>query len=126
MGPNTVILRENLSPDDDSWVFTCNIPRSTPPGMGKQISFSPEHITLSLVRFPENRILHSDDPGQFVLVSFERLRFSERPGPSTTREYMVRLFTQGLVLNGVRYRFYGHSNSQLVGTVQHSSEELYR
>lgn len=92
--------------------------------MGKHISFSSENITLSLVRFPENRILHSDDPAQFVLVSFERLRFSERPGPSTTREYMIRLFTQGLMLNGEKYRFYGHSNSQLVSVLKSCMTDL--
>ena len=110
----TIILRQNPSPDDDAWEFTFTVPQGISPVMGKHISFSPDNVTLSWVRFPENRILHSDDKTQLVSVSFEKLRFSERPGPAATREYMERLFAKGLVLNGKSYRFYGHSNSQLV------------
>lgn len=114
MSPQSVVLRENPSPEDDSWVFNCILPRSNRADLGKHISFTPEKITLSQVQFPENRMLKLDDRAQFVLLSFERLRFADRPGPSATRDYMIRLFDKGLILNGNMYRFYGHSNSQLV------------
>ncbi|KAI0666961.1 RNA dependent RNA polymerase-domain-containing protein [Trametes maxima] len=48
----------------------------------------------------------------FILTSFESLRFPDKPA-STTRDYKIRLFKAGFHLNGVEYRFYGHSNSQL-------------
>ncbi|KAI0782921.1 RNA-directed RNA polymerase [Abortiporus biennis] len=105
-------LRNAPSPDDDSWVFRATIPTSRRVGMGKHITFSPQQIKLDLTLFPANRILQEDDPNKFVLASFEQLRFPEKPA-SVAREYMLRFFKAGLLLNGVQYRFYGHSNSQL-------------
>lgn len=95
------------------WDFRATIPRIRRQGMGKHISFSPQAITLDVILFPSNRILQSDDLSKFILASFENLRFPDNP-PSVGREYMLRLFQAGLFLNGVQYRFYGHSNSQLV------------
>lgn len=52
-----------------------------------------------------NRILRFDDPRQFVRVSFGSLRF-----PDTS----IRVTAEkGLFLNGIQYRFYHHSSSQL-------------
>ena len=81
--------------------------------MGRHLSFTASHITFQMILFPNNRILQEDDPSKFVLVSFEQLRFPDT-SVSVAREYMIRLFKNGLFLNGVQYRFYGHSNSQLV------------
>ncbi|KAI0712794.1 RNA dependent RNA polymerase-domain-containing protein [Cerioporus squamosus] len=80
--------------------------------MGMHIAFTAEAIKLGWILFPTNRILHSDDSSKFVLASFEGLRFADKP-PSTNREYKIRVFKAGLHLNGLEYRFYGHSNSQL-------------
>ncbi|KAF8067485.1 RNA-directed RNA polymerase [Lyophyllum atratum] len=102
------VLRDNPSKADDNWRFT------VPSGVLKLISFSSEKITLQITKFPENRVLRSDDPSKFILLSFGNLRFPE----STIREgseYIMRLFKAGLFLNGVQYRFYHHSNSQLRG-----------
>lgn len=110
------ILRDNPTPDDDRWEFNVRIfPTRSRSGavLGKHLSFSPQHIKFDVIQFPENRILQSDDPSKFVLCSFELLRFPEKPA-SVAREYMLRFFQSGLFLNGVQYRFFGHSNSQLV------------
>ncbi|EAU82968.2 RNA-directed RNA polymerase [Coprinopsis cinerea okayama7 len=62
-----------------------------------------------------NRILHSDDPTKFILLALDRtFRFPDHP-PRTTTEYLNRMFKAGVFLNGVQYRFYHHSNSQLRG-----------
>lgn len=111
MAPQT--LRENPSPDEKNWEFNVTLPATVRRGHGKHLSFSPQAIKFDLVQFPQNRILQGDDPSKFVLASFEQLRFADRPA-STAKEYMVRLFQKGVFLNGQQYRFYGHSNSQLV------------
>jgi hypothetical protein len=108
-----VILRANPTVEDDSWEFQVNLPPASRSQTGIHISFSPEKITLDRVLFPQNRILQSDDSSKFVLVSFEKLRFPDA-SPRVAENYMVRFFQKGLFLNGVQYRFYGHSNSQLV------------
>ncbi|KAI0359482.1 hypothetical protein OH77DRAFT_1395533 [Trametes cingulata] len=108
-----IILRANPSAEDDPWIFTARLPPPKRPGMGMHVSFTPEAIKLDWTLFPSNRILHSDDPSKFILASFDSLRFPDKP-PSTNREYKLRLFKAGFHLNGVEYRFYGHSNSQLV------------
>ncbi|KAH9888525.1 RNA dependent RNA polymerase-domain-containing protein [Cubamyces lactineus] len=107
-----VILRANPSPDDDAWVFHATLPPRKRPDMGLHVSFTAEAIKLDWNLYPSNRILHSDDKSKFLLVSFESLRFPDKPA-STTRDYKIRMFKAGFHLNGVEYRFYGHSNSQL-------------
>lgn len=108
----SIVLRQNPIPEDDQWSFNLTLPRSRQ-GMGKHISFSPEKITFDMIKLPQNRILQADQAEKFVLVSFEKLRFPERPAREAT-EYMIRFFKAGLHLNGIQYRFYHHSNSQLV------------
>jgi hypothetical protein len=111
------VLRENPTKEDDSWKFTAPAtalatPRNRP-NYGKLISFTAEKITLQMIEFPANRVLRADDPSKFILLSFGGLRFPD----STIREgsdYIARLLKAGLFLNGVQYRFYHHSNSQLV------------
>ncbi|THH29680.1 hypothetical protein EUX98_g4493 [Antrodiella citrinella] len=108
-----LVLHDSPTPTDEAWVFT--IPSShlvSRSGNGKHISFTAQRIQFQMIRFPNNRILQEDDLSEFVLVSFEQLRFPDT-FPSVARDYMMRLFQNGLVLNGVQYRFYGHSNSQL-------------
>ena len=104
---------------DESWEF--QVPQdvlSIPPTLnglnGPVISFSIEAITLRIERFPSNRILNSDDPSKFLLMSFNRtFKFPEQPSKVTV-EYITRMMKKGFFLNGVQYRFYHHSNSQLV------------
>lgn len=110
----TLVLRAGPSPDDTEWVFNVRLPPPPKrPGMGVHVAFTAEAIRLDWTLFPANRILQSDDTTKFVLASFDGLRFPNRP-PSTNRDYKLRFFKAGLHLNGVEYRFYGHSNRQLV------------
>ena len=80
------------------------------------VSLSDKGIVLRMEQFPSNRILNSDDPSKFVLLSIDRsFRFDiANGGMKAGVDYLLRLFKRGLRLNGVQYRFYGHSNSQLV------------
>src|SRR6266576_3699986 len=64
-------------------------------------------------QFSSNRILRSDDPSKFIRVSFGGLRFPDL-SIRITSEYISRFMKNGLFLNGKQYRFYHHSNSQLV------------
>jgi hypothetical protein len=104
---------------DDSWEFqvppdVLSFPQAPNKFNGPVISFSIEAITLRIERFPSNRILNSDDPSKFLLMSFNRtFRFPEQP-PKVTVEYITRMMKKGFFLNGIQYRFYHHSNSQLV------------
>ncbi|KAF9556779.1 RNA-directed RNA polymerase [Agrocybe pediades] len=115
-----IVLLENPAPDDQTWRFTYDpaslqTSRSSKAGVvrGKMVSLSAEGITLRMEQFPMNRILSSDDPSKFVLLSIDRsFRFVDRPMREAV-DYIVRMFQHGLWLNGVQYRFYGHSNSQL-------------
>lgn len=107
-----IVLRDKPQTEDTEWQFNTAIPAARRAGFGKHISFSPQAIILDVILFPSNRILAADDSSKFILVSFEKLRFPDTPA-SKSREYMMRLFKAGLYLNGVQYRFYGHSNSQL-------------
>ncbi|KAF9226166.1 RNA-directed RNA polymerase [Gyrodon lividus] len=114
-------LLENPPPDQESWNFTVppnhlSLPRrrNETKLYGKFIKFSAEAITLNILQFPSNRVLYSDDPTKFILVSFETLRFPES-SLRVTADYINRMMKAGLFLNGTQYRFYHHSNSQLRG-----------
>jgi regulator of nonsense transcripts 1 len=115
------VLRQTPTKTDDSWIFEVpqNLLRpprsSTGPSViwGKLIIFNKDAITITMQRLPPNRILRADDSSKFILVSFGGFRLPE----TTLREnaeYILRLLTKGLFLNGIQYRFYHHSNSQLV------------
>ena len=113
------VLRENPPVDQKEWMFTVPPnqlqPRRELPGRiyGKRITFTAAAITLEIGELSNNRILQDDDPSKFIAVSFGGLRFPETL-LRVTGEYITRLMEAGLYLNGVKYRFYHHSNSQLV------------
>ncbi|KAJ7022448.1 RNA-directed RNA polymerase [Mycena alexandri] len=117
MAPTT--LQDRPTKDDDSWRFTLPQEALLPPrnakdplSYGKFIKFTAEKIAFDMQRLPNNRILQSDDRSKFVLLSFGDLRFPETP-IKATGDYIARLLKAGLFLNGIQYRFYHHSNSQL-------------
>lgn len=117
-------LLQNPPQDQDSWRFMVpNNQLATPRRRketniyGKLIKFTAEAITLEIAQFPSNRILRSDDPSKFLLASFEKLRFPEG-GLRVTADYITRMMRAGVFINGVQYRFYHHSNSQLVSNTQ--------
>ena len=112
------ILKENPPPDQDEWRYQLpeNALVSDRKGrlFGKSIKFTAEAITLHMDdRLPSNRILQTDDPSKFILALFSDLRFPDS-SMRVTMDYINRLMKAGLFLNGVQYRFYHHSNSQLV------------
>jgi hypothetical protein len=119
----TYTLQENPPRDQESWVF------SVPPhalnthekGRGKFIKFTATAITYTISPLPSNRILQEDDVSKFILVSFNDLRFPDS-FLRVTADYIIRLMKAGLFLNGVQYRFYHHSNSQLVSVLRHVCE----
>ena len=118
------VLLENPPVDQKEWIFVVPPDRLQPrkPAKaqgriyGKRITFTATAITLEIGELSNNRILQDDDPSKFIAVSFGSLRF-----PDTflrvTGEYIQRLMETGLYLNGTQYRFYHHSNSQLVSPV---------
>ena len=118
------VLLENPPVDQKEWRFIVSQdrlqPRKPPKDQGriygKRITFTATAITLEIGELSNNRILQDDDPSKFIAVSFGSLRF-----PDTflrvTGEYIQRLMETGLYLNGTQYRFYHHSNSQLVSPV---------
>ncbi|KAJ8087712.1 hypothetical protein PM082_006548 [Marasmius tenuissimus] len=117
------ILRSPLSLEDDSWRFQVPAallqspnPKRNRAGevtiSGKCIRFTVDKLVIQVAKFPYNRILHTDDSSKFILCSFGDLRFPETP-LRVTGEYIMKVMREGLWLNGMQYRFYGHSNSQL-------------
>lgn len=102
--------------DQESWNYTVppvallKIPR---PGFGKCIKFTADAITLDINQLGNNRILQEDNPSKFIAVSFGDLRFPDC-FLRVTADYIKRFLKAGLFLNGIQYRFYHHSNSQLV------------
>ena len=114
----TYILKENPPADQDSWKF--QLPNDALVSLrrdriiGKSIKFTAEAITLHMDdHLTSNRILQTDDPSKFILASFGDLRFPDSSMRVTT-DYINRLMKAGLFLNNIQYRFYHHSNNQLV------------
>lgn len=131
-------LQTSIHPGDREWsYYVPHLPRdalANSHGLVKLVTVvsnrTKQSITLRFDRAPANRILASDPAHRFILISFADFRLQcprgEGPAaagasdhatePATTREsgdYIVRLLRTGVVLNGVHYNFYGHSNSQL-------------
>lgn len=124
-GMKTVLL-ENPPPDQKEWRFVIpsdqlqqRRPTKTSGKIyGKRITFTAVAITLEIGELSNNRILQDDDPSKFVAVSFGGLRFPDS-FLRVTADYIQRFMEAGLYLNGTQYRFYHHSNSQLVGLYSH-------
>ena len=116
------VLQENPPADQNEWKFVVPEDRLRPQRppkaagkiYGKRVTFTAAAITLEIGELSNNRILQDDDPSKFVAVSFAGLRFPDS-FLRVTAEYIVRLMEAGLYINGTQYRFYHHSNSQLVG-----------
>jgi hypothetical protein len=111
-------LKENPPADQDSWRYQVPddglVSRKNDRIIGKFIKFTAEAITLRMNdNLPSNRILQTDDPSKFILASFSDLRFPDS-SMRVTMDYINRLMKAGLFINGIQYRFYHHSNSQLV------------
>lgn len=130
-------LQDSINPEDHEWSFTIpNLPKASTlnsSGLIKSVSVvsnpAKQNIILRFVGLPHSRATAKDASDRFVSVSFAdfRLRYpnkdhtinEEAASPSTpataieSADYVTRMLESGLVINGVAYRFYGHSSSQL-------------
>ncbi|KAH8836031.1 hypothetical protein DL96DRAFT_1426461, partial [Flagelloscypha sp. PMI_526] len=101
-------LQHNPSKNDTTWRFTVPQEELTArkPSQGgiydKAIKFEEDKTTIQTETL--NRILHHDDPEQYLLMSFRALRFPEST-LSETRNYIVTFLKVGF-LNGKQYRSY--------------------
>lgn len=125
------VLQNNISPEDELWdFFVPNLPtvqQTNQAGLIKCISVKSsqdkQQITLRFEKTPSNRVTNGDVLDQFVLLSFTDFRLQwpgvvagEAPRPATGREngdWITRMLTTGIRINGIAYHFFGHSNSQL-------------
>ncbi|KAL9001670.1 MAG: hypothetical protein Q9188_005363 [Gyalolechia gomerana] len=130
------VLQNAIEPDDREWAFSIqNLPRATVTnglGLIKSISVisssSKQQITLKFVKHSENRAIDSRSLDQYIGISFEKFRLQYPPvqlkdgigpkdsqpaPPKESADYIYRLLSSGITLNGTIYHFFGHSNSQL-------------
>ena len=122
----TYTLLQKPPPDQETWTYTLPPDALTPhqkhTTFGKCIKFTADSITFQMNHLPDNRILQSDDISKFILASFADLRFPDS-SMRVTADYIKRFLKAGFSLNGVQYRFYHHSNSQLV-SAKHILREI--
>lgn len=119
------VLQEHLKLDDGRWEYHVpDLPRSSDgdrAGYVKSCSLNAnstkQNIILSYIKISPNRATSEQPLSAFVHVSCPDFRLHTQDGtPATFREsseYISRFLKHGLVLNGTKYSFYGHSNSQL-------------
>jgi len=115
-------LQSTFSQDDTEWIYTLpdlpivqdHVPTEVDDSIIlKFISLSNESgITLSFNKQKLNRILTLDRPSKFCAVSFSQLRL-RTTGPDNTADYIEKFLKSGIQLNGVLYKCFGWSNSQL-------------
>jgi regulator of nonsense transcripts 1 len=123
-------LQKSVGQGDYDWTYNVpDLPRASitnKAGLVKAIAVisnsSTREIVLRLEEAPRSRVTSSDPLHRFILLSFAdfHLRLPKDDAqitePATARDstnYVIRLLRKGIVLNGVQYHFYGHSNSQL-------------
>lgn len=125
------VLQNSVSPEQDAWTYTClELPQpnqSNAAGLIKHIAIvSTEAKQEMVLRFgapPDNRVTRAEPLDKLLLLSFVDFRLSwpaicpeEARKPASMKEsgdYVTRMLKSGIELNGVRYHFFGHSNSQL-------------
>jgi hypothetical protein len=126
----TVLLRE-VDPDITSWDYSVvKLPQAkqtNEAGLVKCLSLiSSDSKTEFVLRFesaPSNRVTCKEPLDKLLLVSLANFRLrwpaispDAPPRLATGREngdYITRLLTTGVRLNGIHYHFFGHSNNQL-------------
>ena len=120
-----------MLPSDTRWEYIVpNLPNGETidkANLMKSISFvsslTKQHVQLRMDTAPSNRITRSESLHCFLLLSFTDFRLRlHKPledgrvllAPARdSADYMTKVLTTGIVLNGTRYHFFGHSNSQL-------------
>jgi hypothetical protein len=124
-----VVLRE-VDPETKSWSYSIpylpQTKQTNAAGLVKCLSFvssdTKQEFVLSFESAPSNRVTRKEPLDKLLLCSFAdfRLRWPAKspgdlPRVATGREngdYIARLLITDVVLNGVHYHFFGHSNSQ--------------
>ncbi|KXS97624.1 hypothetical protein AC578_5741 [Pseudocercospora eumusae] len=127
----THILQDGIAPTDNLWHYHVpNLPSSSKTDSAhlvKSITFvsnaNKQVVSLQMVPAPFNRVIKDDPLHLFLLLSVADFRLqlpakTNGGGPQLapardTADYIARLVKTGIVLNGVAYHFFGHSNSQL-------------
>ncbi|KAI4699631.1 hypothetical protein J4E81_004658 [Alternaria sp. BMP 2799] len=125
-----VVLSRDFDPEITSWNYTvANLPQArqtNAAGLVKCFSLvssgTVQEIVLRFESAPSNRVTRKEPLDRLLLLSLAdfRLRWPSKspddpPRVATGREngdYVTRLLTTGVVLNGTHYHFFGHSNSQ--------------
>ena len=131
------ILQSSVDASDQAWSFSVpSLPKSATlnsSGLVKSVNVisdgSRQQIVLRLIKAPNNRVIKTEPLDKFVSISFADFRLRHPTGdpsaksqdqitsvPATQKEsadYAVRLLQAGVIINGVQYNFFGHSNSQL-------------
>ena len=124
-------LQDQITLEDKEWNYTVqNLPTASKTNearLVKSIAFvssaKEQYVKLRLEAAPSNRVTWSEPLHQFLLLSFSNFRLHESSprgdgqvslAPARdSSDYIARLLKIGVQLNGVRYNFFGHSNSQL-------------
>ena len=132
----TITLQDFIKPDDCDWSYSVHLPQTSTLNQQRLIkSISVvsntihQNIILRFAKALTNRATAGDLLDKFISISFADFRLqvpSSNPGtngegdmpstsatPKESADYKTRLLQCGISLNGVRYNFYGHSNSQL-------------
>lgn len=125
------ILQDNVSPDELKWEYVVpGLPGpqvTNPVGLIKCVSVVSssikQQITLRFTAAPSNRAIRDEVLDRLVLLSFADFRLqwpaitaNETSKPATGRQngdWITRMLVTGIIINGVVYHFFGHSNSQL-------------
>ncbi|KAL2164903.1 hypothetical protein VTH06DRAFT_199 [Thermothelomyces fergusii] len=126
-------LQDSISLDDHEWNFHVqNLPapqeldqRRLVKTVSLVTTGGRSEIVLSFERAEENRAIRGEPLSRFLVVSLAEFQSQPRQQvlgsretlqPLTRREcvdYATRFLKTGIVLQGIHYNFYGHSNSQL-------------
>ncbi|CAG8670372.1 22452_t:CDS:1, partial [Gigaspora rosea] len=101
--PNNPILEEIT--------LTVNLPPPPPNGKTyvKALTFTASEVKFSYQVQTSNRVFRSAESNKFLIADFQKLRFENQ----SSSEYIIRILTAGIVLNGNRYYYFGQSNSHL-------------
>lgn len=136
LGNVNYVLQSLIQPGDREWTFSVpNLPRASITNtheLIKSISVvsdaSKQLMTLKFVKHSENRAIDSRFLDRYTVISFEKFRLQYPPpesedlskpshpqpaSPKESTDYIYRLLSSGITLNGTHYNFFGHSNSQL-------------
>ncbi|CAG8483906.1 5460_t:CDS:2 [Diversispora eburnea] len=71
-------------------------------------------FTASEVKFshqiqPNNRVIQSTNPEKVLMADFQKLRFENQ----ASSDYIIRILTNGIIINEKRYHYVGQSNSHI-------------